>query len=206
MRGVARRQPRAGPGAHPGGAVGDQLGGRRAPPAGTRGVGARDHARETRPCAADPRQRPDRWPRHHRPSEILEAGTGGAAANRAAPGAVVSLGGQTGRWLPCRAHQAIDAPRREPGAPPSAACRFHRAQIRAVAERWRHDDDVGARLSWPSRHRRHRPGGRGQVWPGSLPGLTIQWTGHPTPVLVPPTDAVEGVPLPPPDRDRDMVG
>jgi homoserine O-acetyltransferase/O-succinyltransferase len=110
---VARLQRLLGPGAHPGGAVGDQLGGRRAQPARTRGAGPRDHAREKRPCAADPRQRPDRGPRHGRPSEILETGPGGAAANRAARGEIVSLGGQT-RWrLPCRSHHAIEAPRSE---------------------------------------------------------------------------------------------
>jgi homoserine O-acetyltransferase/O-succinyltransferase len=43
------------PGAHPGGTVGDQLGGRRAQPARARAAGPRDHAREERPRAADPR-------------------------------------------------------------------------------------------------------------------------------------------------------
>ena len=56
-----------------GDAVSDQLGGRRAQPAGTRDTGRRDQACEKWPCAADPRQRPDRRPRHRPPSEILEA-------------------------------------------------------------------------------------------------------------------------------------
>jgi hypothetical protein len=62
---VARLQCLGGPGAHPGDTVGDQLGGRRAQPAGTRGVGPRDHAREKRSCAADPRQRPDQAADQH---------------------------------------------------------------------------------------------------------------------------------------------
>ena len=74
----------AGTRAHPGGPAGDQLGRRRAQPAGGRAPGPRDQAREERPRAADPGQRPDRGPRHHRPGEVLEAGTGGGAAERAA--------------------------------------------------------------------------------------------------------------------------
>jgi hypothetical protein len=66
-----------------------------------------------RPCAADTRQRPDRGPRNDHPSEILEEGTGGAAANRAAWGEIVSLGGQTRRRFPRRSHHALDAPRSE---------------------------------------------------------------------------------------------
>ena len=88
---VARLQPLAGPGAHPGRAAGDQLRRRRAQSAGDRPHGARAQAREERPPVPDPGQRGDARPRHDRHGEVLEAATAGVAPNFAVAGDVGAL-------------------------------------------------------------------------------------------------------------------
>ncbi len=80
----ATTTPSPRPGAHPGDGAGHQRGRRRAQSARARRHGPRNQAGEERPGAADPGQREDRRPRHHRAGEVLEGGAGRPAADRAA--------------------------------------------------------------------------------------------------------------------------
>ncbi len=68
---LARLRRGAGPGEDPGGAAGDQLGGRRAQPAGNRADDGIAQAREERQALSDPGERGHARPRHHRHGEVL---------------------------------------------------------------------------------------------------------------------------------------